>query len=78
MSRPRPQGRRRKTPKPGQTLRVTDALDFNCPFCGALASVSENKFAVFHAMPPCSKYLALEPDDFLAAVNDAMGNPRPN
>ena len=59
-------------------MRVTDAVDFNCPFCGKLASASGKKFAVFHAVPPCPKYLALEPDEYLAAVNDAMGNPRAN
>jgi hypothetical protein len=64
--------------KPGRTLKVHDATDFTCPFCGVPASASERPPAVFHTMPPCSKYLALEPDEYLAAVNDAMGNPRSN
>jgi hypothetical protein len=76
MSRPRPKSRRRT--KPGRTLKVHDSTDFTCPFCGALASVSERPPTVFHALPPCTKYLALEPQDYLAAVNDAMGNPRPD
>jgi hypothetical protein len=79
MSRPRPKGRRRdQAVKPGRALTVHDATDFPCPFCGAQASVSERPAAVFHTMPPCSKYLALEAPDYLAAVNDAMGNQRPD
>lgn len=72
MSRPRPRPRR------GRGILVRDAVDFTCPFCSGKCSASDERALVLHAMPPCSKYLALEPDDFLAAVNDAMGNPRPN
>lgn len=73
MSRPRPKPRRR-----GRAVHVRDAVDFDCPFCGGKCSVSEEKAMVLHALPPCARYLALEPGDFLHAVNVAMDNPRPN
>jgi hypothetical protein len=76
VSRPRPKPRRRL--QAGKKILVRDAVDFDCPFCKGKCSASEEKFVVLHSMPPCPKYLALEPDDYLAAVNDAMGSPRPN
>lgn len=72
MSRPRPKPRR------GRAVHVRDAVDFACPFCKGKCSVSEEKEMVLHALPVCAKYLALEPQDFLHAVNEAMENSRLN
>ena len=39
----------------------------SCP-CGGEIMVSTEPTGVGHAVPPCSKYLELEPDEFLAYV----------
>jgi len=40
-----------------------------CPFCGVNFIAYENG-AVIHRLPVCTKFMALEPVDFLAAAND--------
>lgn len=75
MSRPRPKGRRLRTrhrqPFERRSIHVRDAVEFSCPFCGGNCSVSEEHEHVLHALPVCPKYTAMEPGDFLAAVNNA-------
>lgn len=73
MSRPRPKGRRRRSryePRVGTSIHVKDGIEFACPFCKGHCSASEEHGHVTHTMPPCTKYLTLEPQDFLAAVNN--------
>lgn len=54
-----------EVPKP-----IGESVDFTCPFCGVTdCRAYEN--AVIHPTPICTKYLLLEPDEFLAAVNDS-------
>jgi hypothetical protein len=47
-----------------------DAIAFSCPFCGRQATVIPKTGIVTHAQPPCETFQLLEPDDYLAAVND--------
>lgn len=59
---------------------IFGVVDFVCPFCGRRASAGYKGSApcVLHAMPQCEKFEQLEPDEYLAQVNDAMGHPRPS
>lgn len=48
-------------------------FDFLCPFCGGHVSVGAPPDGVpwiIHAVPTCGRFDALEPDEFMAAVND--------
>jgi hypothetical protein len=47
-----------------------DAIAFACSFCGLQATVIPKTGIVTHAQPPCETFQLLEPDDYLAAVND--------
>lgn len=62
-------------------LKDGETTTFDCPFCGAYCESGsikvEGRFVLgtLHAMPLCPRFIALEPDDFLEAVNDAMFDP---
>lgn len=58
----------------GETLNITDALEFTCPFCQAHCTASLEHYAVTHAVPMCEKFEQLSPDEFLKAVNERMAN----
>lgn len=49
-----------------------------CPFCGGDVSVSYEPPAVLHTLPVCSKYTALDADDFLVAVRNALAGAKPS
>lgn len=68
--------------KPVKSLEASPSIGFDCPFCGksvTATSVSVDtdnnpRFtpapsspAIFHGMPPCAKFVALEPAEFLRA-----------
>jgi hypothetical protein len=42
-----------------------------CPFCAGRFFAALHPAAVMHSVPACAKFLALEPVDYLAAVNAA-------
>ena len=48
-------------------------VEFRCPFCGGKVAASKADSSVLHSVPPCEKFNAMEPDDFLHACNAAMG-----
>lgn len=64
MSIPRP--RRRKS------IKVRDAIDFDCPFCKGKASASAERGMVLHTLPVCTTYTRLGPTEYLQAVNAKM------
>jgi len=39
-------------------------VEFSCPFCGGYVHASAEDEHIVHKMPPCQKYMDLEPDDF--------------
>ena len=52
-------------------------VEFVCPFCGKqCTATTEPDFGVTHVLPMCEKFEQLEPDDFLAAVNNAIATKR--
>lgn len=57
---------------------IQGLMDFLCPFCGGHASAGYKGEdpCVMHAEPMCEKFAKLEPDEYLAAVNDAKGSRR--
>jgi len=54
--------------KPGDTI-TGPHVECICPFCGVRFYAYESG-AVIHRLPVCTKFIALEADDFLAAAND--------
>lgn len=48
-------------------------LEFVCPFCGRYAAIVEPP-GVVHAVPPCAVFVRLEVNEYLHAVNRALGN----
>lgn len=71
--------------KEGDSLKVELAVKFKlavkftCPFCGCDVSAGEvtnqngeSEPAVLHALPPCEKYLKLEPDEFLSECREKL------
>lgn len=57
---------------------LEEGIDFLCPFCGKHATTGyiNGDPVVVHTEPACEKFLACEPDEFLAQVNDKMGHKR--
>lgn len=55
---------------------VTDGLEFECPFCGKHCTVSAEQECILHELPVCATFDALEPPDFLKAVNDELDRRR--
>lgn len=49
-------------------------MEFDCPFCRGNFGVAETEYFVYHSHPPCAKFVELDVNDFLRAVNLAMGN----
>lgn len=55
----------------GRTLRIRDGLDFPCPWCGLVCTVSLEKVCVMHPTPTCENYMRDEngPVEILRAAN---------
>ena len=49
-------------------------VQFKCPFCGGTCTTVSEVLAVLHSLPPCQTFLDLDPDAFLHAVNEKLGN----
>lgn len=47
--------------------------DFHCPFCRGRFFVPGETVTVQHSQPVCERFVALDPLEFIAAVNDALG-----
>jgi len=64
----------------GETLRTL--VSFVCPFCGAVASAVEQESGepgIVHPVPMCVRFEAMEPDEYMRAVNAAtLGPPTEN
>lgn len=58
----------------GEIVEVV--ASFVCPFCG-LAAEALKEYGVVHALPPCKQFTAMEPHEYLHAVNVAHGNHGP-
>ena len=64
-------------------IKDGETIEFACPFCSAktvAGSLPDPEFGgfclgVMHTLPLCARFEALEPDDFMAAVNDATLDP---
>lgn len=56
----------------GAAVRTT--LTFRCPFCGGQCATTDKPLGVLHSLPLCERFGALEPVEFLHAVNVTLGN----
>lgn len=56
------------------TARLLSVMEFDCPFCGGRFGISETEYFIYHSDPPCETFERLDVNDFLRAVNLAMGN----
>lgn len=56
-------------------LKFDSRVDGECPFCKKTfwAGFTDGVPAVVHSSPPCPRFMELEVDEFLRAVNDARG-----
>lgn len=57
---------------------MTERVDFKCPFCGRWAAAEmtgDGDPTTLHALPPCQKYLNLNPHEYVVAVNQLVRRP---
>jgi hypothetical protein len=58
--------------KLGDSVKVTDGVTFDCPFCKGKATASVKQGMVIHTLPACTTYLRLDIVAFMKAVNDKL------
>lgn len=60
----------------GDREALRTLVEFACPFCKGRASAAETvedaHATVLHTLPPCERWLALDPVEYMGAVNDAI------
>lgn len=61
-------------PKAGETVTVNDAVSFLCPFCSLTATASLDPPSIFHAMPMCAEFEAMDVVSYMRAVNARSGD----
>jgi len=49
-------------------------IAYGCPFCQGRFGVTLEPPGVAHTAPPCEAFGKLEPDQYLYAVNEALGH----
>lgn len=58
-------------PRKGRVYTANPRVVFTCPFC-KVENVTVTDDSVLHPLPVCSKYLLLEPTDYLHEVNAVL------
>lgn len=60
-----------------ETVEVADSIEETCPFCKKKFIIGFDKKgdvrAFLHSLPPCQKFIELDPAEYLRQVNIALG-----